>query len=228
MESTSFSRDRVNVGQDERLVSIIGGTVLLLYVLRRYSALKYLLTLVGGVVLLYRGITGRCPVYRALGISSRKESVEDGIHVEESITINRPPEELYRFWRELENLPRFMSFLERVTPIDDRRSHWVLKGPAGWQLEWDAVIVSDVENERISWRTLPGADIPHSGTVYFRGTPDGHNTEITLRLSYVAPGGTIGKEALKLIGEDPFAQVRANLLRLKEIMEVREEPLTEG
>jgi uncharacterized membrane protein len=142
--------------------------------------------------------------------------------VTSSVTINRPPEEVYRFWHDLQNLPRFMANLETVRPRDDRRSHWIARGPAGGKIEWDAELVEDRPNELISWRTLPGADIAHAGVVRFTRAPGGRGTELSVEMDYLPPGGLFGMRLAKLVGRDPRQQLENDLRRLKQVLETGE------
>ncbi len=139
--------------------------------------------------------------------------------MEESVTINRPVLEVYRFWRNFENLPRFMDHLESVTVIDDARSHWVAKGPAGTKVEWDAIIHNEVEDELIAWRSLPGAEVNNAGSVHFTPTPDGTGTDVRVVLSYEPPAGIVGVAVAKLLGEEPSKQVADDLRRFKQVMD---------
>src|SRR5258708_34364958 len=163
-------RRRLNMNQPERVASVIAGGALALYGLQKRSWSGAALAAAGSVIA-YRGATGRCPMYRALGIAtnqvnrSRSASVpyEVGIRVAASVTIDKPREELYRFWRNLENLPRFMQHIESVKEIDNKHSHWVVRAPAKRSVQWKAEIVNEVENELIGWRSLPGADGDNAG-----------------------------------------------------------------
>src|SRR5262249_13537794 len=155
--------------------------------------------------LVCRGITGRSAVYKTLGINTANKGKSavasvghgQGIKVEKSVTINRPPAELYRFWRNFENLPRFMNHLESVKKMDDRRSHWVAKAPAGTRVEWDAEVYNEKEDELIAWRSLENADINHAGSVWFRQAPNGRGTEVKVVINYEPPGGKLGASIAK-------------------------------
>jgi uncharacterized membrane protein len=127
--------------------------------------------------------------------------------------------EVYRFWRNFENLPRFMDHLEAVTVIDENRSHWVAKGPAGTRVEWDAVIHNEIDDELIAWRSLPGSEINNAGSVHFTPSTDGTATEVRVVLSYEAPAGKVGVAVAKLLGEEPSKQVADDLRRLKQVMD---------
>jgi len=159
-------------------------------------------------------------------VSSRRESQEEPVRVRRAITINRTPEELYRFWRDFQNLPRFMKHLESVQVLDQRHSHWVAKGPAGSTVEWDAEMTEDRPNEFIAWRSLEGADVENNGSVSFHRTQRG--TEVHVDLTYLPPAGSLGSWAAWLLGEEPGQQVQDDLRRLKQVMETGEVPTTRG
>jgi len=150
------------------------------------------------------------------------------IHVRQTVAINKPPKEIYGFWRDLRNLPRFMSHLERVEVQDDRRSHWVAKAPAGRTVAWDAEITEDQPNERLAWRSLEGADVDNSGEVHFERAPGGRGTILRVEMRYTPPGGVFGAVAAKLFGEEPQMQVRDDLRRLKQVLETGEVTVAEG
>jgi uncharacterized membrane protein len=219
----------INVGRTERIVSGVAAAVVAVVVLRRKRLRPLLLPLAGNLI--SRAITGRCPVNRALGRnsarrgrSSRVASVPsgEGIKVEKSVLVNRPAQELYRFWRNFENLPRFMDHLESVTVVDENRSHWVAKAPAGTKVEWDAIIHNEIENQLIAWRSLPGADVNNAGSVHFMPAPDGVATEVRVILSYEPPAGKVGAAVAKLFGEEPSKQVEDDLRRFKQVVEAAE------
>jgi uncharacterized membrane protein len=218
--------DGINVGKTERLVSAIAGAAVIALALRR-KRLRGLLLPLGGS-LLSRAVSGRCAVNRALGRNTAKghrvsaAARGEGLKVERTITVNRPREEVYRFWRQLENLPRFMDHLESVTVLDEDRSHWVAKAPAGTRVEWDASIQDEIENELIAWRSLPGSDIDNAGSVHF--VPAGDGTEVRVVLSYDPPAGRVGAAVAKLLGEEPEQQVEEDLRRFKQVMEAVETP----
>jgi uncharacterized membrane protein len=144
------------------------------------------------------------------------------IHIVKAVTINRPPQEIYSFWRNFENLPRFMEHLEEVQVIDEKRSHWKAKAPVGTSVEWDAEIVQDQPGELIAWRSLPSAQIPNEGVVRFTAAPGGQGTEVRVELRYEPPGGLLGAAVARLLGEEPDRQVAADLRRLKQVLETGE------
>jgi uncharacterized membrane protein len=149
-------------------------------------------------------------------------SVSHGVHVKTAVTINRPRAEVYAFWRQLDNLPRFMSHLERVDVIDNIRSHWKAKAPLGLTVEWDANVVSDVPHEQISWKSADDAKVPNAGSVRFRDAEGGRGTEVLVELAYHPPGAGLGSAFAKLFGEEPSQQVRGDLRRFKQVMETGE------
>jgi uncharacterized membrane protein len=144
------------------------------------------------------------------------------IEVVVAITINRPRHEVYGFWHNFENFPRFMAHLESVERIDDRRSHWKAKAPAGAAVEWDAETTEDRPNELVAWRSLPDSEVPNSGQVRFRDAPGNRGTEVIVELKYQPPGGRIAALLAKLFGEEPSQQVKSDLRRLKQVMEIGE------
>jgi uncharacterized membrane protein len=160
-----------------------------------------------------------------LGLSNPTRSISQddrSIHVQKSITVNRPQEDVYRFWHDFANLPRFMGHLESVQVTGTGRSHWKAKGPVGTTVEWDAEIVTDRPNEMISWRSIEGSQIMNSGTVRFTPAPGNRGTEIRVELRYEAPGGALGSLLAKLLGEEPAVQIGDDLRAFKQIMEVGE------
>jgi len=147
------------------------------------------------------------------------------ISVKKSITINKSPEELYRFWHNFENLPRFMNHLKSVQTLDNRRSHWVMKAPLDTSVEWDAEITDDQENEMIAWRSLEGADVHSAGSVSFESEAGGA-TEVKVTMEYNPPGGAVGAAVAKLFGEAPDQQLDEDLGRFKQMMEAGDVPST--
>lgn len=219
-----------NVGTMERAVSLVSGAGLLFYSMARRSPWNVPLLMSAGY-LLYRGASGHCPVYEEMGINLKQNGSPEGILVHRAITINRPKEEIFLLWRNLNNLPRFMTHLEQVNvdkTNDGKRSHWVARAPLGNEIEWDAEIVQETENECIAWRSLPGSSVESTGRVEFKDAPGGRGTEIHVSLQYRPPGGTFGAAFAKLFGEEPQQQIREDLRRFKQIMESGEVPTTDG
>ncbi|MGC1211495.1 MAG: SRPBCC family protein, partial [Micromonospora sp.] len=141
------------------------------------------------------------------------------IRMELAVTVNTPASEAYRCWRDVENLPRFMTHLESVRSRDLRRSHWTARGPAGRSIEWDAEIVDDKPNRSIAWRSSPGTRVPNAGRVNFVPLPGDRGTEVRVQLGYAPPAGPLGRAVAKLFGEEPEQQVRDDLRRFKQVLE---------
>ena len=237
---------QVNVGRIERWMSLIAGGVLAAYAIKRRTAGGGMAALAAGE-LMYRGATGHCHLYQALGVNHaeghafergtgviadrgsdtrRRLGGRRGIHVEESVTVNRPIAEVYRFWRDFENLPRFMRHLESVAIRVEGVSHWAANGPAGTRFEWDARIINDVENKVIGWQSLDGSTVATAGSVNFAETS--HGTAVRVHLQYNPPAGKLGSTIAWLLGEDPGLQIREDLRRFKALLETGEIPTTEG
>ncbi len=216
---------RVNVGDTERWVSALAGGAAALYGLKRGSLGGLLVAALGGA-LVYRGATGHCSAYAAMGMNTAgrepatpEEYSEHGIHVEESVTISRSPWDLYEFWRNFENLPRFMDYLESVKRIDEKRSHWVAKAPAGTTVEWDAEIINDEPNALIAWRSLENANVDNAGSVRFIPGTAEEGTIVKVTIDYIPPAGRFGAAVAKMLGKDPAAEIREDLRNFKQVME---------
>lgn len=227
------SRPSPNVSTAERWISVLAGGALVANAVRSRSA-GSLLGALAGAALLHRGTTGTCAVYQHLGISTADEDGRAtipygrGVRVERGVTVLRPAAELFSFWRDFRNLSRFMDHVERVDILDERRSHWLVKGPAGHDVEWDAEIINEVPGELIAWKTINHPEVEHAGSVHFKELPNSRGTEILVVLRYDPPGGKIGSAIARLFGEEPSMQVASDLRRLKRIMEIGEEPTVEG
>lgn len=220
-----------NVGSNERLACAITGGALALYGLRQRSISGLLLTM-AGAALVHRGGTGHCNAYEALGINTADTSSEidvaRDVHLEKSIIIDKSPEDLYSFWRQFENLPRFMTHLESVTNKGFNKWHWVAKGPVGKNVEWDAEIYNEKPNEMIAWRSLENADITNAGSVRFEPAVGERGTQVTVVLNYNVPGGKVSAALAKLFGREPGQMIEQDLRRLKRVLETGEVPSAEG
>ncbi|ACC85455.1 cyclase/dehydrase (plasmid) [Nostoc punctiforme PCC 73102] len=157
------------------------------------------------------------------------------VKVEKTLTINKPVDELYRFWRNFDNLPRFIKHLKEVRVYDEKRSHWISKGFLNESVEWDVVITEDRENELIAWTSVEGAAIETSGRVHFKPAPGNRGTEVKTVQEFTPPGGAIGAaltkplaDIAKLFGEDPELQIKEDLRGFKMLMEAGEIATTEG
>ena len=219
-----------NIGETQRLISAVAGVGLIFEGWRRRSLAGGALAS-AGIGLLYRAASGYCPALGAIGIDMRaahdtsrlgrrKVPSEYATKIRQSVEINRPPNELYRFWRTLDNLPRIMSHLESVQVLTDRFSHWSVKTMTGMPtIEWDAEIINDVENERIGWRSLNDADVNQAGSVEFEPMDEGRRTRLIVTLQYAPIAGRLGTAVAKFVGQDPDFKIQEDLQRFKESME---------
>lgn len=155
-------------------------------------------------------------------LTASKAAEEAGVHVTQTIAINRAPEEVYRFWLNFENLPSFMSHLESVEMTGEGRSRWVANAPAGTSVEWQAEVTEDVPNERIGWCSVAGSEVENSGFVAFEPLPGGRGTLVRVEIDYDPPGGALGARVAKLFGEAPDQQIQDDLRRLKQLLETGE------
>jgi uncharacterized membrane protein len=159
---------------------------------------------------------------------SRSNGAQGEFRVAQSLTVNRSPEELYRYWRNFQNLPRFMKHIESAWETGGGRSHWVAKAPAGRTVEWDAEIIEDRPHELIAWRSLEGSDVEQVGSVRFERAPGGRGSIVKVEMRYRPPAGVVGATVAKLLGKDPGRQIKDGLRRFKQIMESGETLTTEG
>jgi uncharacterized membrane protein len=205
-----------NVGNIERVVMLAAGAALLGYAWRNRSR-GLGLTSAG---LLARGATGFCPAYAALGVdhSDTKHALSGakGVHVRESITVNAAPEELYNFWRRLEQLPSVMPHLESVEQLDFKVSRWTAKTFGQMPVTWNAEIINEVPFETIGWKTLPGESVQHAGSVVFKRLPGTNSTDVRVHLQYSPPGGKAAAWFAALLGQDPAKLTREGLTALKQ------------
>ncbi|SEG78225.1 Polyketide cyclase / dehydrase and lipid transport [Thermomonospora echinospora] len=167
-------------------------------------------------------------LYAATRTLRRREGGEHAMELHAAITINRPRREVYRYWHDFTNLPRFMAHLESVEVKGKTRSHWKVRGPVRWSIEWDAEIVEDLPDELIAWQSMSRADVPNAGAVHFADAPGERGTELRVNLAYDPPAGKVGAAFAKLLGEHPEQQVRDDLRRLKQVMEAGEVVRSEG
>jgi uncharacterized membrane protein len=163
-------------------------------------------------------------------LSREKGSMSENgaIRVKRSAVINRSAEEIYNFWREIENLPKFMYHLESVQRTGENRSHWVTKAPAGTRVEWDSEITEDRPNERLAWRSLEGSDVYNAGSVEFQPRPEGRGTIVRVDMEYYPPAGVAGAAVAMLFNEAPEQQIYDDLKRLKQIIETGEVVRSDG
>ncbi len=157
---------------------------------------------------------------RASGIAAMSRSRGDDL-IGRSVTINRPRDELFAYWRDFSNLPSFMDNVERIDILSDTTSHWVVKAPVGRTVEWDATITEEKAGELIAWTSAEDADVPNSGRIEFRDAGD-RGTIITATIAYDPPAGVVGKVIAKLFQREPAIQARRDLRRFKQLMETGE------
>jgi uncharacterized membrane protein len=183
-----------------------------------------------GVVASISGADLAASLRQTRRLASRETPVR-GSHealVEQTLIVNKSPAECYAFWRNLENLPRFIPTLESITVNDDRQSHWVVRPPIGPNLEWDSEITADHVGERIAWRSVKSAALKHAGNVRFEPAPGGRGTLVRVSMHFEPALGRAGVSVAKLMGRDPNSQTREDLRRFKALIETGEVPTTCG
>jgi len=234
LEETTGNASDVNISQGERIACAVAGTALLAAGLKKRTPAGIALALIGGG-LAYRAYTGHCDLRAAMSATTAGKrragaggDVHKGLKIQKSMTIQRTPEECYRFWHNFENLPRFMTHLQSVQTLGENRSRWTAKGPLGTNVSWDAEVINDKPNELIAWRSVEGSAIDNAGSVRFRPGPNGSGTEVTVELNYEPPAGVVGATIAKLLGEEPEIQVREDLRHFKQVMETGEIPTIQG
>ena len=201
----------LNVNEPERWIAVVGGAALAAYGLTRRSPGGLLLAGLGGFFI-WRGLASTPTQGENVSVPYGR-----GIRVEESVFIVRSPEELYRFWRNFENLPRIMSHVESVQVLSETRSRWRVEAPAGMTSEWEAEIINDRPPQLIAWRTLPGALVAHAGSVQF--TPTAGGTRIAVSLQYDPPGGTLTHAVAALMDADAGRRIEHDLREFKQALE---------
>jgi len=205
-----------DMGDGERFLSAVAGSLLLYFVAKKHTVNSLLL--LGGGYLLYRAVSGECPVTAALK-KGRRRGRASNINVRMELVVNRPRAEVYAFWRRLENLPLFMKHLDHVDEIDSITSAWKLKMPAGvGDIRWEAKIVKEEKDEELSWHSVPGAPIENTGKINFSDTP-GNATRIDIMISYRAPLGVIGERVGRLLTPAFRERIESDLHHFKQYIE---------
>lgn len=243
MEPLDFEHDHraasaVNVADAERIASTFTGAALAAWSLAglagRPSAQRWL-TLAAGGGLIYRGLTGHCSLYRNLGINTARSSssavgvrARRGCKVEHSLAIQRPAEELFSAWRDVAKLAGILRHVESVEEMDDRRSHWVARGPMRTRLEWDAEIINERKPDLIAWRSLPGSEVDTAGSIHFRPLANQRGTLVTVSLKYDPPGGRISAALAEMLDAGLETRIKEDLRRFKNLAEAGEIPTTKG
>ena len=202
-----------NVGSLERMACITAGALLFKRLFRSRS-IPHIVGAAVGTDLVWRGVTGQCVFYRALGVNTAnkiKPTAYDlrdtAPRVQRSITVGKSPDELYAFWRNPENLPQIMAHFAEVTPKSDGLSHRHMRGPMKQFLYWDCKQIEEQPGRKLSWHTMPEAEIPNHGSVTFRPAPDGSGTEVTLEMQFEPPLGVVGDRLAKTLRKIPRAVV---------------------
>jgi uncharacterized membrane protein len=223
-----------NISGFEKWASIAVGSGLAVYGLARLKSNGWLWAGMGGL-LLRRGVSAHCDIYEALGVNTARTtdarstlSGGRGVNVLEGVTINRDIYELYRFWRNLENLPRFMRHLLSVERLTDTISRWRAKGPGGMTVDWEAEIYNEVPGKLIAWRSLEGSTVVSAGSVNFDPASPEPGTRVTVHLQYSPPGGKLGARVAKLFGRDAGTEIRQDLRRFKRLLEASEVDTASG
>ena len=211
-----------NVSNFERGLSIAIGAWMLYRGLKRFpkSPISNLIKASSGAGLLLRGATGFCPVYNHFNVDGNKTT---SVNIRSTVIVNKPRNEVYAFWRRLENLPLFMRHLESVQEIDNKRSHWEAKMPNNLlSIKWDAEIVKDDENSLLSWQSLPGSTIENAGKVEFRNALGDRGTELRIMISYRPPAGNIGSSVARLFNPMFEKMVKEDVTNFKQFIELKE------
>lgn len=217
--------DKRNVAGAERTASLVAGGLLAAagLLMRNRGSIPLGLLAAG---LLFRGATGRCELYRALGINTATPRPErgvrgnKGINLEAEEHVRRPAEELYHHWRRLEDLPQFLPHVVSIDETADGMSHWKVRGPLARELEWDAEIIEEQPGKMLAWQTLPGASVASAGSIRFE--PEGEGTRVRVSLQYQPPAGALGAAVAGALGASPARQIKEDLTRFKEMMEAAE------
>jgi uncharacterized membrane protein len=228
MHAEALDDGSISLADAENWLALGAGALLLLLGASRRSTAGALLA-ASSAPLLYRGIAGHWPFSpNGVHLEETRTALAGarGIHVRESMRLEHPLADVYRRWRRLEDLPLFMTHLDRVTETADGKSHWVARGPAGVTVEWDAEIINEVENKVIAWRSLPGSEIVTAGSVNFDGVRGGGSTQVTVNLQYAPPAGKAGALLASLFGREPSQTIREDLRCFKQLMEAGEVPRT--
>ncbi|MFO7303779.1 MAG: SRPBCC family protein [Acidobacteriota bacterium] len=211
---------RPTVGQLERLGALTAAAALVAYGASRRSPQGAAVAL-AAAPLAFRGLSGHWPG-SSRGDTRRALGGPRGSHVREAVRVERPVDVVYGFWRQVENLPRFMHYVRYVTNLGNGRSRWLAAGPGGIDVQWDAEVIHEVDNRLISWRSLADADVVSAGSVHFDPLNSGRATAVTVHMQYTPPGGRLGSAFAKVFGRSPEQTVREDLRRLKQILEARE------
>ena len=222
MKTTALDAGTVSLKDAEDWLALGTGALLLAVGASQRSTLGTCLAL-SSAPLLYRGVTGRWPLVEPADTRAALAGPR-GVSVRESVRLELPIADVFRAWRQLERLPRYMSHLEQVTETSSRTSHWIAAGPGGLRVEWDAEIINDIENKVLAWRSLPDSDVVTAGSVHFDAVRGGRSTQVTVHLQYAPPAGKAGALVARLFGREPSQTIREDLRRFRQLLEAGEVP----
>jgi uncharacterized membrane protein len=217
------SSNILNVSKPGRIASIVGGALMTTTAISQVNKhpIRSLFRLVAGGYLLYRGISGNCPI-SAMAAKRRGDKHTSAINIRTKFIVDKPRAEVYTFWRSLENLPHFMRHLDVVREMDSHHSHWIVTGPGKLgKIEWDAEIVKDEPGTLIGWRSAPGSDIMTAGRITFSDSMSG-GTEMEVIITYRPPAGYVGTGLAWILNPAFEKMIRKDILRFKNYVETGE------
>ena len=221
--SSTGGKLSINVSKLERIASIVAGTALIYEGLKNEEKKSGIPMAIAGGLLFFRGATGHSIIYSVAGKRKLPDTVKN-INIMTKVTVNRPRQEVYNFWRKLSNLPLFMTHLDKVILTDETRSHWVAKIPGDIvKIEWDAEIVKEIDGELLSWNSLPHASVNNAGKVEFRDA-DVHGTELTMVITYRAPFGDVGEGIASMLNPVFKKMIEKDIQNFKRYIEAGDLP----
>ncbi|HVS98079.1 MAG TPA: SRPBCC family protein [Puia sp.] len=213
MRVPTISGKQADIGDDQRMLSAFAGSMLLYFVAKRHKVESLLL--LGGGYLIYRAVTGQCPVTSALRAAPRQGS---NVNIRTSVIVNQPREAVYAYWRRLENWPLFMRHLGSVDEIGNNTSVWRMKAPGMDELRWEAKIVKDEKDTELSWHSAEGSPIEATAKINFSDTP-ADATRVDVMLSYRAPAGALGEKLSGLLTPAFRCRIQEDVLNFKHYFE---------
>jgi len=213
------------MGSAYQMAPLVVGGLMAALGLRRGGWLGYGIAL-AGLGVMQQSFSGKPDLYEWAGYGDRVDHDSRAVTAAHTMTISRPREEIYKYFRDFSNLAKFMKHVDRIDIIDNDHSHWVVLAPGGLKVSWQAEITDDQPNRRVAWRSMDGADVPNWGHVEFREAPAGRGTEMHVVIRYEPPGGMLGRAIARALGREPQVQLREDLERFKRIMETGEGALS--
>jgi uncharacterized membrane protein len=193
------------------IAGTFGGT-LALYGARQLNVLGTAVATLGTAILA-RALTNM-EFKRLIGLGAGRRA----LHFQKIINVESPVEDVFAFWSNYQNFPQFMSNVRDVQGTGQNRTHWVVSGPAGVPVQWNAVLTNYVPNCSIGWKTVPQSPIEHAGIVKFEPNPDG-TTRVDVKMSYNPVAGALGHAVVSIFGADPKSEMDADLVRMKTMIE---------